>query len=126
MFQHKLEPVPFAESAGQYPGTLDIFTGTESIQQAARLVQFRAEGPQVYARPFVAMPPKSNPSKFEWGFCRGRHIAIRSVGKPLSDEVILKIAAVVIQRGALSVTMLSSSGIVQARKTQGGVQWLKS
>jgi hypothetical protein len=97
-----------------------------ALQKAAKLLQFRAEGPHIYAGAFVALPPKSNPSKFDWKCCRGRHTTIRSAGTSLSDAATLKIAAVVIQRGALSVTMLSSNGIVQARKTQGGVQWLKS
>jgi hypothetical protein len=118
------ESPPFAESAERYPGILDVFTGTEAIQKAARLVQFRAE--KAYSGAFVALPPKSNPAKFDWTCCRGRHIAIRPAGKPLSDEAALKIATLVIQRGALSVTMLSSNGIVQARKIQGGVKWLEN
>jgi hypothetical protein len=124
MTQRKLEPVPFAESAGEYPGTLHIFTGSMALQQAAKLVQFRAEGPQVYHGAFAAIPPQADPRRYDWRFCRNRDVAIRQAGKAVDDETVLTLAAFIMQAGANIVVSYVANRLVQACKAIGGVQWL--
>jgi DNA-binding transcriptional LysR family regulator len=79
--------------------------------------------PQVYSAPLVALPPQTDPRRYDWSFCRNRNAAIRQAGK-VDDETVLILAASIMQAGANVVFAYVANRLVQACKAIGGVQWL--